>query len=335
MKYDDEIIKNFLNFIEKEKSLTAACVEMDMKPYDVLGLVYYIRSKGVNIAMKNTTDDIFMVNMGDCAFVEKNSYSFSTNEFDEFKFIVIADTRLGSTSQQLSILNDIYLKGHLMGYDNVILCGNISAGLYKLTNVYAETNFINDTYGQIDYIVNHYPEVEGMKTYFITGKIDDKHLSSKSKINIGKRIAEQRKDMIYLGENSCDVVIDDTVMRLFSTKLNKTYTVSYRTQQQAMAFRSEDKPDIMLYGGLLQSDKFTYRGIKILSIPSVCATTKEMSEKRYSNTIGAWYVTVKTDKRGKLESVKALSSLYYKTNKDDYLNAKVLKDTEKAKILVK
>ena len=112
IEYSKEIIKKFLDFIEKEKSLTAACIEMEMKPYDVLGLVYYIRSKGVNIAMKNTTDDIFMVNMGDCAFVEKNSYTFSTDEFDEFKFIVIADTRLGSTSQQLSILNDIYLKGH-------------------------------------------------------------------------------------------------------------------------------------------------------------------------------------------------------------------------------
>ncbi len=335
IKYSDETIKKFLDFIKKEKSLTAVSLDMNMNPYEVLGLVNYIKSNGINIAMKNTSDDIFMVNMGDYEFVERNKYSFSTNEVDEFKFIAIADTRLGSTSQQLSILNDIYLKGHQMGYDNVILCGNISAGLYNLTNVYAETNFINDTHSQIDYIVSHYPKVEGMKTYFITGKIDDKHLSSKDKINIGKRIADKRDDMIYLGENSCDVIIDKTVMRLFSSKLNKTYTVSYRTQQQAMAFRSEDKPDIMLYGGLLQSDKFTYRGIKILSIPSVCATTKEMSEKRYSNAIGAWYVTVKTNRKGKLESFRALSSLYYQTSKDDYLNAKILKEAVKTKKLVK
>lgn len=335
MKYDDEVIKKFLTFIEKEKSLTAVCLELEMNPYEVLGLVNYIKSKGINIAMKKTSDDISMVNMGDYEFVEKNVYKFDTNEFDEFRFIVIADTRLGSKSQQLSILNDIYAKGHEWGYENVILCGNISAGLYKLNNVYAETNFINDTYDQIDYIVNHYPKIDGMKTYFITGKIDDKHLSSKNKINIGKRIAEQRDDMIYLGQNSCDVIIDDTVMQLFSSQLAKTYTVSYRTQQQAVAFRSEDKPDIMLYGGLLQSDQFTYRGIKILSIPSVCATTKEMSEKRYSNTIGAWYVKVKTNKKGKLENVEAFSSLYYVTNKDDYLNAKVLKETEKTKQKVK
>ena len=333
MKYTDEIIKKFLTFIEREKSLSSACLEMEMNAFEVLGLVNYIKSKGINIAMKKANDDIYMVNMGDYEFVERNVYNFSTNENDEFKFIVIADPRLGSKSQQLSILNDIYLKGHHMGYNDVILCGNISAGLYSLSNAYAETNFINDTGGQIDYIVSHYPRVEGMKTYFITGKLDDNHLS-KEKINIGKRIAELRDDMIYLGENSCDIIIDDTIVRLFSSKLSKTYTVSYRTQQQAMAFRSEDKPDIMLYGGLLQSEQYTYRGIKILSIPSVCATTKEMTEKRFSNTIGAWYVKIRTDSKGKLEGINALSSLYYQTNKDDYLNAKVLNDAPKVKKLV-
>ena len=184
------------------------------------------------------------------------------------------------------------------------------------------------------YIVEHYPYLEGMKTYFITGKIDDKHLKQ-NKINIGKRISELREDMIYLGENSCDIIIDKSIMRLFNCKLGKTYTVSYRTQQQIDSFRSEDKPDIMLYGGLLQMEKYTYRSVKCISVPSVCATSKEMSEKRYSYTIGAWYVTIRTDKKGNLESVNAISSPYYITAKDDYLNAKSLKEKNVKKLVLK
>ena len=88
MKYDDEIIKIFLNFIENEKSLTSVCLELGMNPYEVLGLVNYIKSRGINIAMKKSADDVYMVNMGDYEFVEKNVYKFETNEFDEFKFIV-------------------------------------------------------------------------------------------------------------------------------------------------------------------------------------------------------------------------------------------------------
>ena len=333
MKYNEKKVNKFLAYITKERSLTNVCKELNLNEYEALGLVNYIKNKDINIALKKSTDDIYMIYMGDIEYHEKNTYDFETDDNNEFKFIAISDTRLGSKSQQLSILNDIYKIGYENGYNNVILCGNISAGLYRLTDLYAESNFINDTEGQINYIVNAFPEIEGMTTYFITGKIDDKHLKQE-KISIGRRISEQRDDMIFLGENSCDVNIDNVTMQVLGNKLGKTYTVSYRTQQQIDSFRSEDKPEILLYGGLFQMEKFTYRNVRCISIPSVCATTKEMTEKRFSNTIGAWYVTVKTNEKGLLESVTAISSPYYVTDKEDYIKAKPLK-SGKAKVLKK
>ena len=211
-----------------------------------------------------------------------------------------------------------------MGYNNAILCGNVTEGLYPFTNNYSEDMFLDDSLQQVDYITQYYPYIEGITTYFITGKRDERHLKV-NKINIGKRINDIRKDMVYLGQNSCNTEIDNTKMILFNSRLEKTYTMSYRTQQQIDSFRSEDKPDILLFGGLLQMDRLTYRNVRCLSIPSVCATTREMSDKRYANTIGAWYVTVKTDKYGNLESFKAMDSVYYKTNKDDYTKRKILK----------
>ena len=267
-----------------------------------------------------------MFNHGERELNKDNRYQFYTDENNEFKFVAISDTRLGSKFQQLTILNDIYLKAFEMGYRNVILCGNISEGLFPVTNTYSDTNFLADTLEQVDYITQYYPYIEGMKTYFITGTRDEKHLKS-NKINIGKRISDSREDMIYLGHTSCNVEIDKANMLVFSPKLEKTYTVSYRPQQQVDSFRSEDKPDILLYGGLLQMEKMTYRNVKCISVPSVCATTKEMSDKRYANTVGAWYVTVSTDKYGNLINVRAIDSVYYKTNKDDYTKRKVLKIT--------
>lgn len=334
MKYSEETIEKFLSLIVKENDIITISKEMEITPFEVLGLVNYVKEKGNNIAVKKTQDNIYMVNMGDIEYTERNTYNFETDDSNEFKFIAISDPRLGSKYQQLSILNDIYTKGAEMGYNNVILCGNVSAGLYSLTDPNAETIFADDTYSQIDYIVNHYPQIEGMKTYFITGKRDGKHLKNE-KIDIGKRIAEQRDDMIYLGNSSCEVKIDNATMHIVARKLGKTYTVSYRPQQQIDSYRSEDKPDILLYGGLLQMEKFTYRNVRVISVPSVVATTKEMQEKRYSNTIGAWYVTVRTNSKGELESVRAISSPYYVTNKDDYLNAKVLKPTPPKKGKVK
>ena len=127
------------------------------------------------------------------------------------------------------------------------------------------------------------------------------------------------------------VNIDKATMLIFNPKLGKTYTVSYRAQQQIDSFRSEDKPNILLYGGLLQMEKFNYRNVNCISVPSVCATTKEMNDKRYSNTIGAWYITIKTNKKGLFESVRAIDSVYYSTVKNDYQKPKVLKLSKEGK----
>jgi hypothetical protein len=56
-----------------------------------------------------------------------------------------------------------------------------------------------------------------------------------------------------------------------------------------------------------------------------------MLDRRYSNTIGAWYITIRTDNKGYLESVKAMESVYYVTNKDDYKKPKILKLTKEEK----
>lgn len=313
-EYSKETIDKLLELIKKEKHISVISTALDLTDFEVLGLVHDLIEGGMNIIVKQYDDGFHLLNQGDTIDKEVSTYAFETDESNEFKFVAISDLRLGSNSQQLAILNDIYRKAYEMGIHNVIICGNISAGLQPITDT--ESNFIEDSQGQIDYIVNNYPRHEGITTYFISGKIDDKHISLKN-INIGKRIAAERKDMIYLGEDVCDIKIDRVKMQVMNSKLSKTYTASYRTQQTLDAYRSEDKPDILLYGGLLQMEKYTYRDVTCISVPSVCATDKEMKTKRYANTIGAWYITVTTNEKGLLQNVNAINSPYYLTNKEN------------------
>ena len=315
VKDKKKITRELLRLIEKDQKINVVAEKLELDNLELLGLINELIDQGYNIIVKEKDDGVHVINQGDFIDRETSTYAFNTDDNNEFKFVAISDTRLGAKSEQLSILHDIYKKAQDLGIKNVILCGNISAGLKPITD--AESNFVEDTYGQIDYIVKNYPKYEGITTYFISGKIDDTHLRTK-KINIGKRIADLRDDMVYLGEDICDISIDKTKMQVMNSKLQKTYTVSYRTQQTINATRPEDKPDILLYGGLLQMEKYNFRGVNCISVPSVCATDNEMKTKRYSNTLGAWYVTVKTDEEGKLESINAMNSPYYKTNKDDF-----------------
>ncbi len=316
---NEEILEQIKTMSNKVIGLSQICEALGISTYEALGYINDLKNQGINISVKKFDDDFRVFNRGEKSLDEDNSYHFKTNEDNEFKFVAISDTRFGSKSQQLSILNDIYKKAKENGYNKVILCGNITEGLYSMNNKYADTTFLDDTLRQADYITANYPKFKGIKTYFITGAKDAKHYSS-NKIDIGKRISDNRDDMIYLGDTSCNIKIDNTNMLIFNPRLAKTYTASYRAQQQIDSFRSEDKPDILLYGGLLQMEKFSYRNVECISVPSVCATTKEMNDKRYSNTVGAWYITVKTNSKGEFESIKAIDSVYYNTAKEDYLH---------------
>jgi len=324
MEKKDELREKLLELIKKESSLEKVCEILELNEYEALALVKYIQDSGINIVVNARDDDIYMINRGDFELEDNKPYEFHTDKNNEFKFVAIADTRFGSKYQQLSILNDIYEKADELGYKNVFLCGNISNGLYDISNMYSETSFLDDTQRQIDYILENYPKIDGMKTYLVNGKTDSKHLK-KNITSIGKKLAEGRDDFVYLGNLSANVKIDNVNMQILAPNLSKTYTVSYRPQQQIDSYRSEDKPDILLMGGYLQMEKFTYRGVTEISVPSVCATTPKMNDRRYSNTVGAWYVTVETDLKGNLLSVNAMSSPYYLTKKDDYKTAKVLK----------
>ena len=318
-----EILEKISELTEREISLKDLCEKLDLSKYEVLGLIGELRLNGINISEKTLDDGIYLFNHGEKENNSDNSLLFNTDENNEFKFVAISDLRFGSQSQQLSILNDIYAKAYNQGYRNVIICGNITEGLYPITNKYADTNFLDDTLRQVDYIIENFPKVKGMKTYFITGKKDAVHMK-KNKINIGRRISDARDDLIYIGDGVCNNLIDKTKMKIFNSPLNKTYTVSYRPQQLIDSFRSEDKPDILLLGGLMQMEKFKHRNVNCISVPSVCATTEEMEDKRQSNTVGAWYVTIKTNEKGYLEKIDAIDSVYYHTNKNDYKNAKSL-----------
>lgn len=319
-EYSKETIDKLLELIKKERHISLVSEALNLSDFELLGLVQDLINSGINIIVKQYDDGFHLLNQGDQIDNDISTYSFDTDDNNEFSFVAISDVRLGSKSQQLDILNDIYRKANEMGIKSVILCGNISAGLKPMIDT--ESNFIFDTQGQINYIVDNFPKYEGITTYFISGKLDDKHITNNN-INIGKRIAAAREDMVYLGEDICDISIDKVKMQVMNSRLGKTYTASYRTQQTLDAYRSEDKPNILLYGGLLQMEKYNYRDVQCISVPSVCATDKEMKTKRYANTIGAWYITIKTNEKGLLEKIDAINSPYYISNKKDYNNISV------------
>lgn len=319
-----KLLSKVKELTKNEISLDNLSTLLDLNISSTMGLIYNLKSQGLNIVIVNKDNGIFLLNQGERKYTNDYNYSFSTGDDNCIKFLVISDTRLGSIFSQKSILNELYLHAYNNGIRNVIHVGNITEGLYKMSSNMIDTLISKDTISQAKYVIDNYPYIEGMHTYFITGKKDQTHLRE-NKVDIGNQISNARKDMIYIGNCRCTVFIDNCKMLLLNRKSSKTYTQSYRPQKLIDAMRSEDKPNILLYGGLLQCESFPYRDVEVLSIPSVCATTWEMEEKSYSNTIGGIEVTITTDKNGNFKKIVALNDIYYNTIANDYQKAKTLR----------
>lgn len=316
------LLEKIEELTKKEISVKEICKILEISDKQLFLLLKYLRDDKKNIVTDNRADGLYLYNRGE-EHLYDGTINFETNTNNEFNFVAISDLRIGSKAQQMSIINDIYLKASELGYDKVMICSNITEGVCAMQNKLFNGKFINDTYLQAKYIADNFPKIEGITTYIVTGPKDESHLKNNN-VNIGMKISNLRDDFVYLGQNSVDIMIDNVFMQIYNSDKTQTYTMSYRPEQVMEAFRSENKPDFILYGGLLQKDRTSRRDIDCYTIPTVIGTTLEMKLKRQTNTVGAIYFKVKTDKKGNLEKVEQLVSPYWTTKINDYQTFKKL-----------
>lgn len=317
-----------LEHIQREKSLKDIALEMEISELEVAGIIKKLKEDGYNILNVIKNGEAVAVNIGNDSLKKNNIYNID-NVKGDFTFLAISDTRLCSYYQQLGILNEIYMRAFEEGASFVLHMGDISEGIYK-RDLLKDTIFMHDTYSQANYIAQNYPYIEGMPTYFITGEHDDTHISV-SKENIGKLIAQDRKDMIYLGQSRAAVKVGNTNILMRHPKGKVAYTISYKSQRHINAMRSEDKVNIILNGHWCYMDEYVLRKINQYSVPSVVAQTPEMDFLDTPNTVGYYLVNVKLDEKGNFDKTTYRRVCYYETVKDeDYRRVKPLYLTSKS-----
>ncbi len=333
----ENIREELLEFIKKERSLDETSKHFEISPNELMGLIKQLTDEGFMISTVIKDNDVQIMNKGTTDFTADNHYTIETDS-NGFKVLVISDTSLGSKYQQLSFLNEVYRKAYEEGVRNVIVCGDLSAGLISPKSIYYNSLFKYDTQSQAEYIINNFPRLEGMKTYFITGEKDHTH-DLKSSESIGKMISDKRKDMIYLGPNHCTIdlihrdpenakILEQAKILVRHPKGKIAYTLSYKPQQYISSIRSEDKVDMILHGHYLQCEKMHFRGVDEISVPGMTATTPKMKDDGINNTMGAWILDIEMKKNG-IEKVIPTFIPCYQTIKNDYLYAKPLSTIEK------
>ena len=289
-----ELCEKIKILLKKKKGFVDICKELQLKDYEVIGLINLMKQDGELIDYVNgelirlktppKTNDIYQV---------------ATNS-THIPLLLISDTHLCSNYDRLDILRYLYDKAEDRGIKYILHSGDFTDGrsnrpehIYELK----ETSYE----GQVDYCVDKYPTFSG-KTYVISGNHDDWWYKSTGS-EIVKAIAKRRDDIVYLGSDVADLKIGKLKIRLFHGKGGNAYAKSYKGQKYLDSIPLEERPHILQTGHVHQSFYMKQDDTHCFQTSCLEDLTPFARSMGLANDKSVWWVDVNIDDRGKIESI--------------------------------
>lgn len=279
-----DIIKNELRNLRTLDQLVYAS---KLSELEVLGIIELLKRDGYEVSGSRVD--------GKLAYVLNRTVETTYHEYKRyytvnktFKIGLVSDSHIGSRFWQKSHLDAAYEHMRELGVTDVYHSGDISDGFYpgRMAEVYV--------YGadeQVDEIVRKYPKIEGMTTRFITGNHDETHMRNGG-TNIGRSIAGQRDDMIYMGHNYAKVWLSESGeqrgvdMDLIHPGDGTSYALSYQLQKRVNNMSGGEKPKILVTGHYHKYFVMFYRNVICISLPSFQAQSGWMRGKGIQSDMG-------------------------------------------------
>lgn len=283
-------LKNKLKYlINKKKNLLEICKELELKDYEVIGLVELMKQDGELVDYVN--GQIIKLQKP----VRTNEVYEIPNIREHLKLLLISDTHLASKYDRLDILRYLYGKAEDEQVNYVLHSGDLVDGrsnrpqhIYELK----ETSYS----GQRDYVVDRYPRSE-IPTYLISGNHEAMWYKNNGS-DIVKDICSKRHDLIYLGSDCEDLKIGKLKIRLYHGCKGQAYAKSYKLQKYLDGIPLEERPHILQTGHIHQA--FYMKQDKTHCFQTGCLQDLTPFERSmgFNNDKSCWWVDVYMDDKG-------------------------------------
>ena len=291
---EKELINKIKYLVKKKKSLQEICSLLELKDYEVIGIIELLKQDGhlvdyVNgevIALKHPvkTNDVYQI----------------PSQLNEMRLLLISDTHLCSKYDRLDILRYLYSKADDLGVKHVLHSGDFTDGRSNRPEHMYELKELSYD-GQVDYCVDKYPAFSG-KTYVIQGNHDNWWYKSTGS-EIVKSISKKREDIVYLGADVADMRIGKLKIRLFHGTGGVSYAKSYKVQKYLDSVPQDEKPHILQTGHIHQA--FYLKQDKTHCFQTGCLEdlTPFSRSMGFNGDKSVWWVDVKFDDKGNVHSI--------------------------------
>lgn len=243
-----------------------------------------------------------------------NQYSpriIGNESIKEFSIGIIGDTHLCDKACALDELHDFYHKCKESGVEHIVHAGDVTAGI----RVYPGQEFDLSCHGfgdQLQYLVDNYPQVDGLQTHVISGN-HDLSFKQSAGANFVQELSNRRDDINWVGDYDATVFINGISIGLHHGAGGNAYSVSYKAQKYIEKIGAGQKPQIYVLGHYHVAMSMLYRNIHCF-MPGCWQKPNDFSVRLgLPNMICGYIVHLKVcdDGHNSIRSIKSELVAYY------------------------
>lgn len=316
MNNPNDISVTFANkmfrYMKNGMSIETFMDKFNLNNAEVNGIVELCKLYGKDICIEKENDTL--------VFRKNASKKVATSKLDinDQKLIhnqicVVSDTHFGNIHNQLHLLNEVYEEAYNRGITTVLHVGDLVDGNYPNRPENPRQQFLHGFDEQVGYVVDMYPEIDGMKTYYILGSHDETHYKN-NQSTIDNWIGRCRKDMIYLGQDTGEYNLNKVKVILDHPGGGSAQSLSYKPQKRIEIIESHLKPKLLLMGHYHKSYAFSYRNVQCILVPCLCDTTQFQKKQGLSNVVGAYFLDIYSDRFGNIQYLEPEEILFNKSD---------------------
>ena len=302
MKNDDTSLKyinKMFRYINNDMSVETFMQKCNLNIKELYGLIELCKLYGKDIDIVSEGDTlVFKKNVS--KLIPTNKLEIDSPQLTHNRICVISDTHFGNNYNQLHLVNEIYKEAYNRGIKTVLHVGDVVDGNYTNRPESPRLQFLHGYDEQAGYVVDMYPRIDGITTYYILGSHDETHYKN-GQATIDKWISRCRRDMVYLGQDSGEIKIDKVKIVLDHPGGGSAQSRSYKPQKRIEILESHLKPKLLLIGHYHKNYMFSYRNVQCIEVPCLCGKTQFQKKQGLINDMGAYFIDIYSDSKGNIQ----------------------------------
>ena len=214
---------------------------------------------------------------------------------------VLSDTHGGSRYEQLTALRSFYAYADDRKVDAFVHAGDVTQGSDRMHKGMELEVHAHGADAQAAYVVATYPRSKrrGVKTYVIAGNHDDSFLKDGG-INVVRRIAAQRADMQYIGQDAAYLNIGGLRCYVVHPDGGSSYAKSYKPQKLSESLPLDRRVALLLVGHYHNYGSFRQKETQSLMLPCFQSQYAWLARKALHPDIGGLIVDIWLDDNGRI-----------------------------------